>query len=33
MNISEMDSFDVTGFVIRTNNADEVSPSTAKIGE
>ncbi|TQP80276.1 AraC family transcriptional regulator, partial [Vibrio cholerae] len=21
MNISEMDSFDVTGFVIRTNNA------------
>ncbi|TQO97199.1 AraC family transcriptional regulator, partial [Vibrio cholerae] len=25
MNISEMDSFDVTGFVIRTNNADEVS--------
>ncbi|BCK33303.1 hypothetical protein VCSRO96_3123 [Vibrio cholerae] len=33
MNISEMDSFDVTGFVIRTTNADEVSPSTAKIGE
>lgn len=32
MHISEIDSFSVTGFVIRTTNADEVTPSTAKIG-
>ena len=33
MNISEVHSFEATGFVIRTTNADEVNPSTAKIGE
>lgn len=32
MNISEMNGFDVAGFLIRTTNADEVNPSTAKIG-
>lgn len=33
MNISEVSGFEATGFVIRTTNADEVDPSTAKIGE
>ncbi|GEM77406.1 GyrI-like domain-containing protein [Vibrio sagamiensis] len=33
MNISEVNGFEVTGFAIRTTNADEVDPSTAKIGE
>ncbi|MCD8521137.1 MAG: GyrI-like domain-containing protein [Saccharospirillaceae bacterium] len=32
MNISEINGFEVTGFVIRTTNADEANPSTAKIG-
>lgn len=32
MNISEIKGFEVTGFVIRTTNADEENPSTAKIG-
>ncbi|MCR9816756.1 GyrI-like domain-containing protein [Vibrio parahaemolyticus] len=33
MKISEINGFEVTGFVIRTTNAGEVNPSTAKIGE
>ena len=33
MNICEMHGFDATGFIIRTTNANEVTPSTAKIGE
>ncbi|EHH2451576.1 effector binding domain-containing protein [Vibrio vulnificus] len=32
MSINEMNGFEVTGFVIRTTNADEVNSSTAKIG-
>ncbi|ELU9851005.1 effector binding domain-containing protein [Vibrio cholerae] len=31
MNISDMNGFDVSGFIIRTNNADEITTSTAKI--
>ena len=33
MNTNEIDGFEVAGFVIRTTNADEMNPSTAKIGE
>ncbi|MCE0495452.1 GyrI-like domain-containing protein [Vibrio salinus] len=33
MNICEVTGFDVTGFAIRTTNADEMNPSTAKIGD
>lgn len=33
MKISTVNSFEVTGFVIRTTNADEANPSTAKIGK
>ncbi|WP_413284201.1 GyrI-like domain-containing protein [Vibrio sp. MA40-2] len=33
MNISDVNGLEATGFVIRTTNADEVNPSTAKIGE
>ena len=33
MKISEINRFEATGFVIRTTNAGEVNPSTAKIGE
>ncbi|HHF2887240.1 GyrI-like domain-containing protein [Vibrio diabolicus] len=33
MNISKVNGFKATGFVIRTTNADEVNPSTKKIGE
>ncbi|WP_028781322.1 GyrI-like domain-containing protein [Shewanella sp. 38A_GOM-205m] len=32
MDIIETDSFSATGFLIRTTNADEMNPSTAKIG-
>lgn len=32
MNISEINGFEVTGFVVRTTNADEMNPMTAKIG-
>ncbi|MGO4095949.1 GyrI-like domain-containing protein [Vibrio cholerae] len=31
MNISDMNGFEVSGFIIRTNNADEITTSTAKI--
>ena len=32
MNIQHIESFEVTGFSIRTTNADEMDASTAKIG-
>ncbi|NAW91001.1 MULTISPECIES: GyrI-like domain-containing protein [unclassified Vibrio] len=32
MNISEINAFDATGFVVRTTNTDETNPMTAKIG-
>lgn len=32
MNTIEVDSFDVTGLVVRTTNAEEMNPSTEKIG-
>ncbi len=32
MSIIEVDSFNVTGLVVRTTNAEEMNPSTAKIG-
>lgn len=32
MNVSEIDGFEVTGFVSRTTNADEMNPTSAKIG-
>ncbi|WP_261802174.1 hypothetical protein [Vibrio metschnikovii] len=32
MNISEINGFEVTGFVVRTTNIDEINPMTAKIG-
>ena len=31
MKISTVNGFEVTGFVIRTTNADEVNPSTSKM--
>ncbi|CAM3226108.1 GyrI-like domain-containing protein [Vibrio neptunius] len=33
MNIGEINGFDLAGYAIRTTNADEMNPSTAKIGE
>ncbi|PAJ72228.1 hypothetical protein CJF42_22400 [Pseudoalteromonas sp. NBT06-2] len=32
MNTIEINSFNVTGLVVRTTNAEEMNPSTAKIG-
>ena len=33
MNIQDIESFEVTGFNVRTKNSDEMDTSTAKIGE
>lgn len=32
MNTAEINGFEVTGFVVRTTNDDEINPMTAKIG-